>query len=111
MEELLRDVVSERHAREALGLSERAQGFLTLARAHASALDVDKAVELARRVDEIVARNASFPEWAERDDVRRDIRKETIKMLLTDPETKPLISTRFIDEVVQVATARGAAAA
>jgi hypothetical protein len=26
--------------------------------------------------------NASFPGWAERDDVLRDIRKDTIKLLL-----------------------------
>jgi hypothetical protein len=30
-------------------------------------------VELARRVDEMVDKNATFPEWAERDDVLRDI--------------------------------------
>jgi type I restriction enzyme R subunit len=106
LEGLVRDLVSERDAREALGLSERAQGFLTLAHTHVSTLDEDKAVELARRVDAIVDKNASFPEWAERDDVLRDIRKDTIKLLLADPETKPLISTGFVDEALQVATAR-----
>jgi molybdopterin/thiamine biosynthesis adenylyltransferase len=69
-------------------------------------VDEDKLVELARQVDTIVDKNASFPEWTERDDVPRDIRKETIKLLLADPQTKPLISTGFIDEVLQVATAR-----
>lgn len=106
LEELVKDVVAERQAREALGLSKRAQGFLTLAKTHAGDVDEDKLVELARQVDTIVDKNASFPEWAERDDVLRDIRKETIKLLLADPQTKPLISTRFIDEVLQVATAR-----
>ena len=107
LEGLVRDVVTEREAREALGLSERAQGFLTLARTHAATLDEDdKLVDLARRVDEIVDENASFPEWAERDDVLRDIRKDTIKLLLADEATKPLVSSGFIDEVLQVATAR-----
>jgi type I restriction enzyme R subunit len=106
LEGLVRDVVTEKEAREALGLSERAQGFLTLAHAHASTLEEDKLVELAQRVDEIVEKNATFPQWAERDDVLRDIRKETIKLLLGDEATKPLVSSGFIDEVLQVATSR-----
>jgi type I restriction enzyme, R subunit len=111
LEGLVRDVVSEREAREALGLSERAQGFLTVARTHAATLKEEKLVELARRVDEIVNENATFPGWAERDDVLRDIRKETIKLLVGDPETKTLVSGGYIDEVLQVATAREGAAA
>jgi type I restriction enzyme, R subunit len=110
LEMLVGDVVSERQARQALGLSQRAQGFLTLAHTHAPGLNDDRAVALARRVDDIVVDNASFPEWAERDDVLRDIRRETIKMLLVDPETKALISSGFIEEVVQIATARQATA-
>jgi type I restriction enzyme R subunit len=111
LEELVKDVVSEKEAREALGLSERAQGFLALAKTHAVELDVDKLVELARQVDEIVTKNASFPEWAERDDVLRDIRKDTIKLVLADGATKLLVSSGFIDEVLQVATAREGAKA
>jgi type I restriction enzyme R subunit len=104
LEELVADVVAEQRAREALGLSERAQGFLSLAKTHAASLDAGKLVELARQVDDVVAKNASFPEWAERDDVLRDIRKDTIKLLLADDATKPLVSSGFIDEVLQVAT-------
>jgi type I restriction enzyme, R subunit len=111
LEGLVRHVVTEKEAREALGLSERAQGFLTLAHTHAGALDEDKLVDLARRVDDIVDKNATFPEWAERDDVLRDIRKDTIKLLLVDDATKPLVSSGFIDDVLQVATAREGAAA
>jgi hypothetical protein len=66
---------------------------------------------LARQVDEIVVKNATFPEWAERDDVLRDIRKETIKLLLIDDATKPLVSSGLVDEILQVATAREGAAA
>jgi type I restriction enzyme R subunit len=106
LEELVRNVVTEKQAREALGLSGRGQGFLTLAHTHAPNLDDGKLVELARRVDEVVDRNATFPEWTERDDVIRDIRKDTIKLLLADEMTKPLVSSGFIDEVLQVATAR-----
>ncbi len=106
LEGLVRDVVSEREAREALGLSERAQGFLTLARTHAATLDEDKLVELARRVDEIVDKNASFDGWADRDDVLKDIRRDAIHLLLADEATRPLVSSGFIDEVLQVATAR-----
>jgi len=108
LEELVREVVTEKEAQESLGLSGRAQGFLALARAHATGLDDERLLELAREVDEIVAQNATFPEWAERGDVIRDIRKETIKLLIADPATKPLVSTGFIDEVLQVATAREA---
>jgi hypothetical protein len=61
--------------------------------------------------DQPVDKNATFPEWAERDDVLRDIRKDTIKLLLADDATKPLVSTGFIDEILQVATAREGAAA
>ena len=78
---------------------------------HAVSLSEDKLVELAQRVDEIVAKNATFAEWTERDDVLRDIRKETIKMLLADEATKPLVASGFIDDVLQVATAREGAAA
>jgi hypothetical protein len=111
LEELVKDVVSDKEAREALGLSERAQGFLTLAKTHAGDLDEEKLLELARQVDALVAKNASFPEWVERADVLRDIRKDTIKLLLADEATKPLVSSGFIDEVLQVATAREGAAA
>ncbi len=111
LEQLVHDVVTEKEAREALGLSERAQGFLTLAHTHAPGLAEDKMVELARQVDAIVDKNATFPEWAERDDVLRDIRKDTIKLLLAEEATKPLVSGGFIDEVLQVATARQGAAA
>lgn len=111
LEELVQDVVREREAREAMGLSERAQGFLTLAHTHAPHLGEERSVELARQVDEIVARNATFPEWSERDDVLRDIRKETIKLLLADETTRALVSNGFVDEVLQVATARASAAA
>jgi len=106
LEGLVWDVVSDKEAREALGLSERAQGFLALARTHAEELDEDKLVELARQVDDVVKQNASFPEWAERDDVLRDIRKDTIKLLLANDATKLLVLSGFIDEVLQVATAR-----
>lgn len=111
LEQLVHDVVTEKEAREAFGLSERAQGFLTLVHTHAPGLDDDKMVELARQVDEIVDKNATFPEWAERDDVLRDIRKDTIKLLLAEEATKPLVSGGFVDEVLQVATARQGAAA
>lgn len=111
LEELVREVVTEKQAQQSLGLSDRGQGFLALARTHAGGLGEEQLVELARAVDEVVARNATFAEWAERDDVLRDIRKETIKLLIVDPATKPLLSTGFIDEVLQVATAREAATA
>lgn len=110
LEDLVRDVVTEKESREALGLSERAQGFLTLARTHSATLDHDKLVELARRVDAIVEKNASFTEWAERADVLRDIRRDTIKLLLSDESTKSLVVGGFIDETLQVATAREGAA-
>lgn len=111
LEELVKDVVSEKEARESHGLSERAQGFLTLAKTQAGELPDEKLIELSRHVDEIVTNNASFPEWAERDDVLRDIRKEMIKLLLADEATKALVSSGFIDEALQVAAAREGAAA
>ncbi len=106
LELLVGEVVSEKDAREALGLSERAQGFLSLARTHGSGLDENMLVDLALRVDEIVNQNATFAEWADRDDVLRDIRKDTIKLLLANETTKALVSGGFIDEVLQVATTR-----
>jgi hypothetical protein len=39
-------------------------------------------VQLARDVEAVADRNATFPGWAERDDVLRNIRRETIKLLL-----------------------------
>ena len=110
LEGLVRDVVAEQEARDALGLSERAQGFLTLARTHAGALDDDKLVELARDVDDIVDSNGTFAGWADREDVLKAIRRQTIHRLLADEATRPLVSGDFIDEVLQVATAREGAA-
>jgi hypothetical protein len=110
LEELAGEWAAEKEAHEALGLSERAQGFLSLARAQAAAFDDDALVALARRLDEAVAKHAIVADWAERDDVRRDIRGEAMRTLLADAETRPLVTPAFLDELMTVATARGASA-
>jgi type I restriction enzyme R subunit len=104
---------SEKEAHKALGLSERAQGFLSLAKTSAPELGEERALELARQIDEIVDANATFPEWAERDDIVRDIRLAVIRLLAGKDNTKPLVKGEagFVDEVMRVATAREAAAA
>jgi hypothetical protein len=58
-------------------LSERAHGFLTLAKTHAGDLG-EGLVELVRQVDAIVANNASFPEWAEHDDAPKTRRRPSL---------------------------------
>jgi hypothetical protein len=106
LEELVREVVSEKRVQESLQLSERAQGFLALGRAHAPGAAEETLVQLARDVEAVVERNATFAGWAERDDVLRDIRRETIKLLLRADATKHLVATAYVDEVLQTATAR-----
>lgn len=105
--ELASDWAKEKEAAEALGLSRRAQGFLSVAKGfeEASGLTEEDLIELAKRLDEIVEKNATFPDWADRDDVRRDIRKQMIMLLRAEP-TKPLLGTSFVDELITVATAR-----
>jgi hypothetical protein len=104
--ELVREVVSEKHVQESLQLSDRAQGFLALGRTYAPSAAEDTLVQLARDVEAVVGRNATFAGWAERDDILRDIRRETIKLLLQADATKHLVSTAYVDEVLQTATAR-----
>ncbi len=107
LEDLVGDWAAEKEAHEALGLSERAQGFLSLTRAQAPAgLGEDALVALARRLDEAVTKHATVADWAERDDVRRDIRGEAMRTLLADEQTRPLVTPAFLDELMTVATAR-----
>jgi type I restriction enzyme, R subunit len=106
LEELVREVVSEKQMQASLRLSDRAQGFLALGRSYAPNATDDALVQLARDVEAVVGRYATFAGWAERDDVLRDIRRETIKLLLRADATKHLVSTAYVDEVLQVATAR-----
>jgi type I restriction enzyme R subunit len=111
--QLVEEFVDEQEAREALGLSERAQGFLALAKTNAPALDDERAFELAAEIDKVVERNATFPEWAERDDVLRDIRLELIRLLAHEPDTQTLVKADagFVDALLSVAVAREAAEA
>lgn len=111
--ELAGDWAAEREAHEALGLSTRAEGFLSLLKTKAPALEEERAIELARQIDEIVDRNAAFEDWAGRDDVLRDIRLQVIRLLAHGDDTKPLVTTGagFVDEVLTVATARESAIA
>jgi hypothetical protein len=108
LEDLAGEYATEKDAHEALGLSERAQGFLSLARAQAS-LSEDDAVELARRLDQAVNAHATVSDWHERDDVRRDIRAAAMRALLEDEKTRGLVTAAFLDELMTVATTRPAA--
>ena len=112
LEELVGEWAAEKEAHEALGLSDRAQGFLSLTRAEAPTESSDEAaVALARRLDAAVAEHATVPDWADRDDVRRDIRGEAMRVLLADEATRPLVTPAFLDELMTVATARERASA
>jgi type I restriction enzyme, R subunit len=106
LDELVGEFAAETAAHEALGLSERAQGFLALAKAQSTTLSENSAVELARRLDAAVAAHATVADWAERDDVRRDIRAAAMRALLDDEKTRPLVTPAFLDELMSVATAR-----
>jgi len=107
LEDLVGDWATEKEAHEALGLSERAQGFLSLTRAQAPADFAEEAlIALARQLDEAVAKHATVTDWAERDDVRRDIRGEAMRTLLADEKTRALVTPAFLDELMTVATAR-----
>lgn len=105
LEELVSDYAAEKEAHEALGLSERARGFLSLAKAQTS-LSEDDAVDLARRLDDAVAAHATVDDWHERDDVRRDIRATAMRTLLDDERTRALVTPAFLDELMTVATTR-----
>jgi type I restriction enzyme, R subunit len=106
LDELAGEFAAETASHEALGLSERAQGFLALAKAQPAKLSDDAAVELARRLEAAVATHAIVADWSERDDVRRDIRAEAIRTLLDNEKTRQLVTPAFLDELMSVATAR-----
>lgn len=102
------DWAAERAGAAAHGLSERAQGFLSVARAAAGdGMSEPQLVDLAQRIDAIVDQNTSFSGWRDRDDVLRDIRRATIRLLLSASSTRTLVSTSFVDDVLAVAVAVG----
>lgn len=105
---LAADWATEKEAHESLGLTQRAQGFLSVARTAATSADLsdDELVALAKRLDEVVTSHATFDEWADRDDVMRAIRHDVIKLLTSDPKLKLLYSPTLIDEIASVAAAR-----
>ena len=105
LEELVSEYATEQESHQALGLSDRAQGFLSVAKTQAS-LSEDEAVELARRLDDAVAAHANVDDWHERDDVRRDIRATAMRALLEDERTRGLVTPAFLDELMTVATMR-----
>jgi hypothetical protein len=53
-----------------------------------------------------VAAHATVADWAERDDVRRDIRADAMRALLADEKTRALVTPDFLDELMVIATAR-----
>jgi hypothetical protein len=73
-------------------------------------LSEGRTIELARMIDRIVDRHATFADWTERGDILRDIRLELIRTLAHSEDTKPLIKpeTGLIDEALTAATARHA---
>jgi hypothetical protein len=73
----------------------------------------ERTLELACEIDAVVEVNTTFPDWAERDDVLRDIRLAVIRLLAGSEDTKSLAKSpsSFVDEVVPVATACETAAA
>lgn len=80
---------------------------MSLTRAQARAGFGDAAlVDLARRLDEAVAKHATVSDWAERDDVRRDIRGEAMRTLLAHEQTRSFVTPAFLDELMTVATAK-----
>ncbi|MFI9253702.1 type I restriction endonuclease subunit R [Streptomyces sp. NPDC053069] len=102
------DWATERAGAASHGLSERAHGFVSVARAAAGdELSESQLLDLARRIDAVVTHNASFPGWRDRDDVLRAIRRATINLLLSEPSARKLVSTSFVDDVVAVAVAVG----
>ncbi len=92
--ELASSWAAEKEALEALGLRERAQGFLTLLKTAAPGLDPERALELTRETDAVVGKHARFEGWAERDDVLRDIRLDLIRLLAGAEDTQALADLR-----------------
>jgi hypothetical protein len=94
-----------------LGLSERAQSILAIARGCApEGFSDERLIELTRAVDDVIERLARTPEAFERDDVLRDIRRDTILLLAANTETQSVARTTFVDDVLAAAVARAGAA-
>jgi hypothetical protein len=104
------DYAREQEESTRLGLSGRAQAILAIARGCApEGFSDERLVELTRAVDAVIERVANMPGALERDDVLRDIRRETILLLTSDDETRPVARTTFVDDVLAAAVARGGA--
>jgi type I restriction enzyme, R subunit len=99
----------ERAQQASLGLSERAQGILALAKQRLPGAGEELLVEKARRMEAHMSKFADFHGWQEREDVLAALRKAFIGELATDPRTLDLaIDGAFIDEVVEAVAAQAA---
>lgn len=106
-EQLALGYQNEREEQAALGLSERAQAVLALAKERMPGADDEVLMEKARVLDARTAEIADFDGWQEREDVLAGLRKAYITELVTDPRTVDLATDGgFIDEAVQAVAAR-----
>lgn len=106
-EQLVLDYQGDREQEAQLGLSDRAQALLALAREHAASAGDDVLIEKARVMDERMREIADFEGWQEREDVLAGLRKAFIAELASDPRTLPLATDGgFIEETVQTVAAR-----
>ncbi len=99
----------EREQQAALGLSERAQGVLALAKERLPDADEELLMEKARQMEARISEIADFHGWQQREDVLAGLRKAFIGELATDPRTIDLATDgAFIDEAVRTVAAHAA---
>jgi type I restriction enzyme R subunit len=106
--QLALDYRQEREEQASLGLSERAQTMLALAKEHLDADEADDAflIDQARQLETRAAAIADFTGWQEREDVLAQLRKAFIASLAGDPRTLKLVTGgTFVDEAVQAVVA------
>ncbi|HEX8105758.1 MAG TPA: HsdR family type I site-specific deoxyribonuclease [Solirubrobacteraceae bacterium] len=105
-EQLALGYQQDREQQAALGLSERAQAMLALAKEHLPGGDEDVLIEKARQMEARMGEIADFHGWQERDDVLAGLRRAFIGELATDPRTLDLATDgAFVDEAVRIVAA------
>jgi len=106
-EQLVRDLADEKAAAKASGMNPLARALLALARRHNDSLPDAALEQLAARIDNgIVALEQDYAGDWDRLDVQRSARQQIIKALITDPLTRPLATTAFVDDALATVLAR-----
>ena len=108
-EQLVRELVAEKAAADASGMTSRARAILALARRHAADIPAVELEDLCSRIDAALRTlEVDYDADWDRADMQRSARQRVIKALIGAPATRPLATTSFVDDALAAILARAA---